>query len=459
MTLQLTRILLFVAAIILAASTVFGHAKLVSSSPAAGEVLSASPTSIELRFSVRVQARMSSIVVKGPSGEAVIAGTLVESDQGKNLSVSLPTLGAGTYRVAWRALSADDHMIDGSFEFTVGGEALPAPIDQAVADHSTMDHSTHGAEESINWPQSIVRWLVYVGMMLLTGGLVFRSFVSAKIIEERTDFDRRVQKMLVVAALIVIVGLLIALSLQTRIVTGSLGFAEALSVISQTSFGPPWLLQLVTTGAAISLIALAGLKKPALWGSLALSIVSLLGPSFSGHARAAWDEYSFAIISDWLHLLAGSIWIGGLAVIAVALPPILFQEERPDSYTVLAAIVRRFTNITIPATILLAITGLYNSWIHVESLAVLTGTFYGQVLLAKVAISGVMLLLGGFNAFVVQPRLRAASDDGRLFTNVKFEVALATVVLLFAAILAFLPPAREHKPLAQGIFPAVQEAS
>ena len=37
------------------------------------------------------------------------------------LKVSLPPLGPGTYRVAWRVVSVDTHVTSGSFTFQVGG--------------------------------------------------------------------------------------------------------------------------------------------------------------------------------------------------------------------------------------------------------------------------------------------------------------------------------------------------
>ncbi|MGE0657846.1 MAG: CopD family protein, partial [Pyrinomonadaceae bacterium] len=115
-------------------------------------------------------------------------------------------------------------------------------------------------------------------------------------------------------------------------------------------------------------------------------------------------------------------------------------------------------------TVLLAITGLYNTWIHVENPSALVETTYGLVLLAKVTISGVMIFLGGINAFILGPMISAesgaAADAGepQLFRNVRFEVLLAVIVLLLAAILAFLPPAREHKPITAGGAPVLQEA-
>ena len=190
----------------------------------------------------------------------------------------------------------------------------------------------------------------------------------------------------------------------------------------------------------------------------------MLGPSLSGHARAAWDEYSLAIISDWLHLVAGSLWIGGLGVLAFAIAKALGEADRQVAQALVSAIIKRFTTIASPATVLLAVTGLYNTWIHVESPSALVGTTYGLVLLIKVAISGVMIVLGGINAFVLRPSIVAESDAGaeagerRLFNSVRFEMLLAMIVLLLAAILAFLPPAREHKPISASEAPGVLEA-
>jgi copper transport protein len=466
-----TSLVMVVAATLLAVSTSFAHAKLVSSTPSAGETVPTSPPSISLEFSVRVQSRMSSITVKDQFGTSIIVGAIIESDQGKQISVPLPEqLLAGSYRVEWRALSADDHMIDGNFEFSVGDELQTVPAGPADVGHSGMDHSAHESTPSVNWPQSLIRWLIYIGLMMLTGGLGFRLFVLGGVNTRLEILDPRLIGIVAAAAFLAISGLLAALVLQTQIVTGSFGMQQAMSVLRETSFGPPWMLQIVTATVAFILMVLARVRKavPAevvLWAAFGLSLAALLGPTLSGHARAAWDEYSLAILSDWLHLFAGSMWIGGLAVLAFVVASALTERDRPAAQVFLCAIVKRFTNIAIPATVLLAITGLYNTWIHVESPSALVGTTYGVVLLVKVVISGVMIVLGGVNAFVLMPKLisaesSAATDAGekRLFRNVRFEVLLAVIVLFLAAILAFLPPAREHKPTAEDRVPALQEA-
>ena len=253
--------------------------------------------------------------------------------------------------------------------------------------------------------------------------------------------DARLRTILIVSGAMVLLGLLCSLVLQTGTVTGSVSPANAWSVICQTSFGPPWLLQVASSTLALLLILLLCTRKPTYPLAFGLSLLCLLGPSLSGHARAAWDDYSFAIISDWLHLVAAAAWIGGLFVIGFALTSAF------ESSASLHTAIGRFTRIAIPATILLTVTGMYNTWIHVDSPSSLAGTTYGQVLILKLGIFAFMVVLGGINGFRIQPRLREdpVSVSGlRLVKNVKLEVGLAVVVLLLAAILAYLPPAREH---------------
>lgn len=458
---------LMIAMILLVVSTSFAHAKLVSSTPSAGQNVPVAPSSVSLQFSVRVQSKMSSIVVTDPAGGSVTAGAIAESDEGKLVSLSLPPLGDGSYRVEWRALSADDHMIEGSFEFSVGDRSQAAPVAETNADHSGMDHSAHESTPTNTWSQSLVRWLIYMGMMMLTGGLGFRLFVISGGNANAEEFDARLTKLFTYTSLLIVCSLLTALVLQTQLVTGSFGSSQAASILSATSFGPPWLLQLLAAIASLFLMLgatgrHANSRNVLFWITFALSVAALLGPSLSGHARAAWDEYSLAIVSDWLHLVAGSLWIGGLAMVAITLANARAASDRKAARNFVYLIIKTFTRIAIPIIILLVITGLYNTWMHVESLSALTGTTYGLVLLVKGAISGLMIVLGGINAFVLVPGLivESAGDPvaKRLTASIKFEILLAIIVLLLAAILAFLPPAREHKPIAGGVARGIPEA-
>lgn len=86
---------------------------------------------------------------------------------------------------------------------------------------------------------------------------------------------------------------------------------------------------------------------------------------------------------DVLHLLAVAAWLGGLTALLVAL------YRTPD---IDAAAVRRFSGIAFGSVVVLAATGVYQSWRQVGTWSALTGTGYGQLLLVKVGL--VALLVG-----------------------------------------------------------------
>lgn len=85
---------------------------------------------------------------------------------------------------------------------------------------------------------------------------------------------------------------------------------------------------------------------------------------------------------DVLHLLAVAGWLGGLATLLTAL-------YRAPSIEPSA--VHRFSCVAFICVVTLTVTGLYQSWRQVGSWSALTGTSYGQLLLAKVALVVVMV--------------------------------------------------------------------
>jgi methionine-rich copper-binding protein CopC len=98
----------------------WAHAYLVKSSPPRRAVLSAAPARVVLWFNERLEAQFSQISVWNAEGQQVDVGDMqVGPDDGKRLSVGLPTLTAGTYTVKFRVLSVDGHIVEAGFPFTV----------------------------------------------------------------------------------------------------------------------------------------------------------------------------------------------------------------------------------------------------------------------------------------------------------------------------------------------------
>ena len=446
------------------AGATHAHSALLSSKPAAEESVATSPERVQLVFSVRVQHEISSISLIGPDGEVQTPGPLEATPDGKTVWVELAFhLPPGRYKVEWRALSADDHTIKGDFAFSVLPPAArssfadppePTPPDQ---DHSMMDHSSHIRQVGISWPESIARWFAYLGMLVFGGGLAFRLFVAAPSAgtgSELAAFDNAAIKGTVAAAGVFLAAACVALALQTVALFDVFSFTGAMAVIRDTTFGAPWAAQVAAAVVGIVFLLIASYTDEAsrrkwFWAAFATSLVLFVASGFTGHARAASAEYALAAPSDWLHLAAASVWVGGLVMIFTAVPRAVAVIDREAKPVVYSEYISRFNKLAIVSVLVLAATGIYNSWIHVESIAALFRTTYGQLLIAKVILSMLMVVVGGLNAYVIHPRIRASADGAEniLLRNVKLEVALAAVVLLIAALLAFLPPAREHLPV------------
>jgi methionine-rich copper-binding protein CopC len=110
--------LLVVAALVLTpAPAVHAHSLLIASVPASGAVVVTAPT-VALRFNNRVEKKLSRIRLVPAQGDP---RTLELRSDGAvdTLEAPLPALAPGRYRVEWRVLSTDGHVVNGAFPFTV----------------------------------------------------------------------------------------------------------------------------------------------------------------------------------------------------------------------------------------------------------------------------------------------------------------------------------------------------
>ena len=102
------------------------HPKLVSSTPAA-DARASKVEQITLRFSEKLVAPLSGMEIVMTSmpgmpnhGDMPIKGFETKFD-GSTMTAVLPrALAAGTYRLTWHVVAADQHRIKGSFNFKVG---------------------------------------------------------------------------------------------------------------------------------------------------------------------------------------------------------------------------------------------------------------------------------------------------------------------------------------------------
>ena len=113
------RALLFVVALA-HAGLAGAHAFLEHATPPVGSTVSSTPARVSLRFTQRLEPAFSRVQVLDAQGKRVDRDDVqVPADDPTTLAVTLTPLAPGRYVVKWRVLSADTHVTEGDYTFTL----------------------------------------------------------------------------------------------------------------------------------------------------------------------------------------------------------------------------------------------------------------------------------------------------------------------------------------------------
>jgi len=99
------------------ASAAAAHSLLLASVPSADAVVSAAP-GLSLRFNNRIEKKLSRVRLVAARGEPQVLPLRLDGAV-DTLEAPLPPLAPGRYRVEWRVLSTDGHVVSGAYAFTV----------------------------------------------------------------------------------------------------------------------------------------------------------------------------------------------------------------------------------------------------------------------------------------------------------------------------------------------------
>lgn len=111
-------------------------------------------------------------------------------------------------------------------------------------------------------------------------------------------------------------------------------------------------------------------------------------------------------VVNFLHLLATTVWIGGMFFIKLVLMPGLAAIEPAQRGRMMGVVAKRFTMVVWSCVAVLLVTGILKT---PSAYLLDTGTHYGTLLLVKHAAFAVMILAGLLITFVAAPKLRAAA--------------------------------------------------
>ena len=175
-----------------------------------------------------------------------------------------------------------------------------------------------------------------------------------------------------------------------------------------------------------------------------LSLPLAASRSLTSHSIAVKESVSLAVSADAIHLIATALWAGGLPALSFA----LYQgwKHRGLTQSWGAETVGNFSRVALTSVAAILLTGIYQSWIHVQKLSLLWETPYGRVLSFKLCLFSCMLGLGALNFFFTKRSLKVTNlqhEPGlekRAILRISAETIVGLSVLLTAGFLTTLPP-------------------
>jgi copper transport protein len=423
------------------------HAGLVRTDPAANAVVDGSPAQVSLTYTEPVEPRFAIVSVTDPSGAQMTAGPPTRPG-GTTLVVPLKTLQPGWYLVFWRVVSQDGHPVRGAYTFAVGPNPGPAP--QFVIPSTSETAAT---------PTLVIaRAVVLLSLLVLIGLLAFRLVIARPV---RRRVPEASLRPVTVAAMVALAVALVATPIYVELATAQFALRSATAIgdvvplIRDSSFGRGftdlWLILALLGSAGVIAIRIdrpdreqrSVAEVGALTGVVLAAGAALVVPGLAGHPVTT-SPVGIALATDALHLLAGSLWLGGLAgllLLAVTVP----AGSRVEALT---AVVPRFSNVAFTSVLVLIASGTVATYLHLPTLASLWETSYGKAILAKVILLLLALPLAAVNLVRARPRIETeAAPAGvrqggvHLLTRlVGGEALILTAIVAVAAILTSLPP-------------------
>lgn len=298
--------------------------------------------------------------------------------------------------------------------------------------------------------EAVVSSISFGVCALLLGALMTAGFVLP-----RGEPAKMCRAFFLFSLALLLVFLLVAsfsLLMQTaKLRGGNLPSLDTLNrYLLRTQSGKVWLWRefyglLLLVGGVFVLRDVNSVRAARMLLILALPLVA--SRSLMSHASAVRESTAVAVAADAVHLIATALWAGGLPVLFWA----LFQGLKPPGSPLFwpAEAVARFSTIALISVAVLLLTGLYQSWTHVQTLTALWGTSYGRVLLLKLFLFSLMIGLGALNFLSTRPGLLKAAqskEEGSLLRTktlgrVGAESLLGILILSVTGFLTGLPPA------------------
>jgi putative copper export protein len=316
-----------------------------------------------------------------------------------------------------------------------------------VSAASAKGENTEEADAASSLNNSLARALSFVGLLALIGAAAFRALILPRArginADIRAKMERRAAVLGLAASMLVIIGALVRLFLESEMMSTMPGMQtmSMTDMAMHTRWGFTLRLELEAAVVALVSFILAARWLRGAWLVASLSAVVLaVTPALAGHAAASPKFTSLMIVSDFLHVLGGATWLGSLLAVMVVGVPLSLTLDDVERWSSVASLVNSFSPLALASVAVVVVSGLIASLVHLEHLSALWQTAYGQVLLLKLALVAITLTIGAYNFRRVQPQLVNEVGAARLRRSAMLELTFGFLILLVTGFLTGISP-------------------
>ncbi len=219
------------------------------------------------------------------------------------------------------------------------------------------------------------------------------------------------------------------------------------TVLWQTHFGLAWTTRFVLAcivGAAFVPLLSAQPSRPWIGAAAVIAAAAFVAAmAWAGHAVGGQGvEAIVHPTADVLHLVAAAAWVGALLPLAL-----LLGSSTGDgaSAGIARTATQRFSTLGLVSVGTLLATGIVNTWYLAGSIAALTDTSYGRLLLTKVALFFAMVAIAAVNRLRFTPQLADGASVTQnalrqLRRNAAIEALAGAAIICIVAVLGTEPP-------------------
>ncbi|MFQ5579952.1 MAG: copper resistance D family protein [Nitrospiria bacterium] len=300
---------------------------------------------------------------------------------------------------------------------------------------------------------ALFRWLDIVGVVMCVGTIAFRRLIFLPSIQMLGDDQQRTlleeteffhtKRVIFLSLVYLLILHLLTLVHQAEMMSGSplSGIIPVLPlVLKRTHFGLIWLTKLFLLVSLFVMTSFRLKTKPT--PLLMVSLLLCLTGSLSGHAVSR-SPFLGIILSDWFHYSAVSLWIGGLFPLrwVSGKSARLLQPGRLGFF--LEKTLTAFSRWAVLCVMTILMTGMINAGAYLGWQSGFDIPYF-RVLLSKLALVGLVLLLGAVSRFYFLPAFSEDNAGGELERRFRLvltiEIGFAVLTLILAALLTQTSP-------------------